>query len=687
MVSLSLMLSCSTQSKPQDASIQRPTLNIASGILTPEVLYSLARIGEAKISPDGSTVLYGVSFVSIEQNKSNRELITVGIDGSNKQQLTQTSQSEHNAVWINGGRSIAFLSTADNGSQQIWTMNRDGSDRKQISNHAGDINGFLFSPNETKILFYADVKSGLRTHDIYPDLPKASGRMVDDLMYKHWDEWVESIPHPFIADFDGQAMQQAVDIMEGEPFECPMKPLSGIEDMAWSPDGKLVAYASRKKNGLEYTLSTNSDIYIYDVETRETSNLTQGMMGYDTNPVFAPNGKHIAWISMERDGYESDKKRLFTADLETGAKQYLTEAFDYNVDAILWNADGSSIFFIACKEALTHIWDINLADKQIRQITTGQFDYLGFDMAAGRMIAMRQSHESPTEIFSVDPQTGNAAEISFENKEILSRLNLARSEPRWIPTSDGKQMLVWVIFPPNFDPKQKYPALLYCQGGPQSTVSQYWSYRWNFQIMAANNYIVVAPNRRGLPGFGQEWLEQISGDYGGQNMQDYFSAIDAIAAEPYVDNQRLGAVGASYGGYSVYWLAGNHNKRFKVFVSHAGIFNFEQQYLETEEMWFANWDLGGPYWDVSNKIAQRSYASSPHRFVDKWDTPILVTHGELDYRVPVSQGLGAFNAARLRGIPARMLVFPDENHWIAKPQNGVLFQRVFFEWLDRWLKK
>ncbi|MDR2495648.1 MAG: S9 family peptidase [Tannerellaceae bacterium] len=691
MISSALMLSCSTQDSRPDANpivIERPTVKVIDGRLTPEVLYSLARIGEAKISPDGSTVLYGVSFVSIEHNKSNRELMAVGIDGSNKRQLTHSAQSEHNAVWIGNGQSIAFLAGADDGSTQMWVMKADGSDRRQVSRHTGGINGFVFSPDESKVLFYADIKSGKRTPDVYPDLPKASGRIVDDLMYKHWDEWVETIPHPFVADFDGTSLQAAVDIMEGEPFECPMKPLSGIEDMAWSPDGKLIAYASRKKTGLEYTLSTNSDIYLYNIETRQTENFTEGMMGYDTNPAFSPDGKSIAWISMERDGYESDKKRLFVADIETGAKQYLTSDFDYNTDAILWNSDSQSIFFIACKEALTHIWQIFIPSKEIRQLTSGQYDYIGMDMTAdGRsMIAMRQSQEYPSEIFAVSPQTGEAVEISFENKEIIDRLTIARSEPRQITTSDGKQMLAWVIYPPHFDPNKKYPALLYCQGGPQSTVSQFWSYRWNFQIMAANDYIIVAPNRRGLPGFGQEWLEQISGDYGGQNMKDYLAAIDAIAAEPYVDKQRLGAVGASYGGYSVYWLAGNHNKRFKAFVAHAGIFNFEQQYLETEEMWFANWDLGGPYWDASNAVARKSYAASPHRFVDKWDTPILVTHGELDYRVPVSQGFGAFNAARLRGIPARMLVFPDENHWIAKPQNGVLFQRVFFEWLDRWLK-
>jgi dipeptidyl aminopeptidase/acylaminoacyl peptidase len=689
-MSLSVLLwgACTQENKQTKDSvlpIGRPEITVTNGIMTPELLYSLPRVGGAKLSPDGSKVLYGVTFTSIEQNKGNRELFTVNLDGSNKQQITQTPGNEQNAVWMNGGNGIAFLS-GESGSSQIWMMNIDGSNRRQVSHYEGGINGFILSPDETKVLFFSDIKYGERSSDKYPDLPKATGRIVHDLMYKHWDEWVETIPHPFVASFDGTTVKDVVDIMEGEPFECPMKPFGGVEDLAWSPDGKQIAYACRKKTGMAYALSTNSDIYLYNVETKETRNLTDGMTGYDTAPQFSPDGKYIAWISQERDGYESDKKRLFVANLSTGEKLYLTQAFDYNTDAFQWLPDSQSLYFIACREALTHIRQIGL-DKQIRTITSGQYDYVAMHAAAGKMIAIRQSMEYPPEIFAIHTETGEATEISFENREIFDRLTLAKSQPRWIETTDGKQMLTWVVYPPNFDPNKKYPALLYCQGGPQSTVSQFWSSRWNMQIMEANGYIIVAPNRRGLPGFGQEWLEQISGDYGGQNMKDYLSAIDEMAKEPYVDADRLGAVGASYGGFSVYWLAGNHQKRFKAFVAHAGIFNLEQQYVETEEMWFANWDLGGAYWDKSNAIAQKSFANSPHRFIDKWDTPILITHGELDYRILASQGMSAFNAARLRGIPAEMLIFPDENHWIAQPQNGVLFQRVFFNWLDQWLKK
>ncbi|MCD8179853.1 MAG: S9 family peptidase [Tannerellaceae bacterium] len=676
----------SEKEKPETTAplIGRAEINVPDGRMNPEVLYSMARVSDVKLSPDGTKVLYGVTFISIEQNKGNRELFVVNTDGSNKKQITHTPYSEQNAVWINGGKEIAFLS-GEEGSSQIWIMDAEGNNRRRVSNHEGGINGFLFSPDESKVLFYADIKYSKRASDLYPDLPKATGRVVDDLMYKHWDEWVETIPHPFIASFDGKTVGEGLDIMAGEPYECPMKPFGGVDDFSWSPDGSRLAYTCRKKTGLEYSVSTNSDIYIYDLEKKSTYNITEGMMGYDTHPQFSPDGTYIAWLSQERDGYEADKMRLFVASAWGEKKGDLTSDFDYNVDAFQWSDDSKSIYAISCKEAVTHIWEIGLR-KQIRQITTGQYDYVDMDAVGDKMVAIRQSMESPSEVFAINTTTGEATEISFENKAIMDQMKIGKSVPRWIKTTDGKEMLTWVIYPPDFDPNKKYPALLYCQGGPQSTVSQYWSFRWNFQIMAANDYIIVAPNRRGLPGFGQEWLEQISGDYGGQNMKDYFSAIDALSKEPYVDENRLGAVGASYGGFSVYWLAGHHQKRFKAFVAHAGIFNLEQQYLETEEMWFANWDMGGAYWDKSNAVAQKTFANSPHLFVDKWDTPILVTHGELDYRILASQGMSAFNAAKLKGIPAEMLVYPDENHWIAQPQNGVLFQRVFFNWLDRWLK-
>lgn len=666
--------------------IGKAKITTTNGLLTPEILHSFGRLGDIQVSPDKKKILYGVTYVSIEQNKSNRELFTINLDGSGKQQITHTPKSESNAVWIQRGKKIAFLSS-ESGSSQVWEMNPDGSARRQISNVEGGIDGFSFSPDETKLLFFKSVKYGQRTADKYPDLSKATGRIIDDLMYKHWSEWIEEIPHSFVADYDGQTLNNIVDILSNQPYECPMLPFGGIEQLAWSPDSKSIAYTCRKKQGLEYAISTNSDIYLYNVADKTTKNLTEGMMGYDINPAFSPDGKKIAWQSMEHDGYESDKNRLFVMDLASGKKNYVTEKFDYNVDNFIWNFDSKTLYAIACVEAKTHIFSVNLEKQQIKALTKGYYDYQSVQLAGpNTLIATRHSISKPDEIYAVNIKDGEANELSFENKEILDQLTMGKVEERWISTTDGKKMLTWVVFPPNFDPNKKYPAILYCQGGPQSTVSQFWSYRWNLQIMAAHGYIVVAPNRRGLPGFGKEWNEQISGDYGGQNMKDYLSAIDELSKEPYVDKQHLGCTGASYGGFSVYWLAGHHEKRFKAFLAHAGIFNLEAQYLETEEMWFANWDLGGSPWDRSNSIAQRSYANSPHLFVDKWDTPIMVTHGEKDFRILASQGMMAFNAAKLRGIPARMLIFPDENHWIGQPQNGVLFQREFFRWFDQFLK-
>ena len=665
--------------------IGKATPDIRGGIMTPEVLHSFGRVGNATLSPDGNRLIYPVTYVSIPQNKTNTELFIMNIDGSEKKQLTITNTQETNPQWIEGGKKIAFLSN-ETGSTQIWSINPDGGGMTQVSHLKEDIEGFAFSPDGKKVLFIKQVKTNKTAADRYTDLPEASGRIVDDLMYKHWDHWVESVPHPFVADVAGNKLSNIKDLLEGEPYEAPMAPFGGMEQLAWSPDSKTVAYTSRKKTGKEYSLSTNSDIYLYDIASGNTRNITQGMMGYDTNPQFSPDGTKIAWQSMERDGYESDKNRLFVMDLATGTKTYVTENFDYNTDAFSWDTSNNTLYLVMPVQGTTQLYKAELATLQITPITKGQHDYTSVAVANGKLIAARQSLSQPTDIYAVDKVTGEAANLSQENNELLAQLTMGKVEERWIETTDGKQMLTWVVYPPDFDSTKTYPALLYCQGGPQSMVSQFWSYRWNLQMMAANGYIVVAPNRRGLPGFGQEWLEQISGDYGGQNMKDYLTAIDTLAKEPYVDADRLGCTGASYGGFSVYWLAGNHDGRFKAFLSHAGIFNLETQYLETEEMWFANWDMGGPYWDKSNATAQRTFENSPHRFVEKWDTPIMITHGELDYRILASQGMMAFNAAQLRGIPSRMLIFPNENHWISKPQNGILFQREFFRWFDQWLK-
>lgn len=675
---------CSSPATEDRKVIDNSDFKPADRNYTVDVLEAFGRVSDPVISPDGTKVLYGVSYESVEENRSNLDLYVMNLDGSDNQRLTRTPDSESGAVWIDGGRKIAFLSPVD-GKQQIWVMNADGSDRKAVSSLEGGVGGFLFSPDEKNVVMIGNVKYARTAADVYPDLPKATGRLIDDLNYKHWDEWVTEIPHPMVAAFDGNKVGEATDIMADEPFEAPMKPFGGIESFAWSPDGKSLIYVSRKKTGMEYALSTNSDLYLYNLADKSTVNLTEGMMGYDTAPTYSPDGKYVAWLSMEHDGYESDKNRIFIMDVATGEKTDLTTDWDYTADAIAWAADGKSILFIAPKDGVTPIFSVALADKTVSVVADGVCDYASLAPAAdGTLLSMRHSMLQPNEIVAI--ANGEVKQLTNVNTELLAAIDMPTVEKRMVPTTDGKLMTTWVLYPPHFDPTKKYPALLYCQGGPQSAVSQFFSYRWNLALMAAKGYIVIAPNRRGLPGFGTEWNAQISRDYGGQNMKDYLSAVDDMKREAYIDAAHIGAVGASYGGFSVYWLAGHHEGRFAAFVAHAGIFNTDAQYLETEEMWFANWDLGGPFWDKSNADAQRSFANSPHRFVDKWDTPILVTHGEYDFRILASQGMMAFNAAKLRGIPAEMLIFPDENHWILKPQNGVMWQRVFFRWLDRWLK-
>ena len=654
--------------------------------MTPEMMLSLARVGASSLSPDGKTIVYSVGFPNTKENKIRTELFSIASNGTGRRQLTQGIAGLHGARWIQQGRRISYISS-ESGEPQVWTMAADGTDRKQVTRIEGGLSDYLFSPDETKLAYIKEISFGKSTKEVYPDLPKATGRIVTDLMYKHWDEWVETIPHIFIASVGNEPITSGKDILEGEPYEAPTKPFGGSEELSWSPDGKTLAYSSRKKTGLEYSLSTNTDIYLYDLASGSTRNITEGNGGYDTHPRFSPDGTKISWISMERDGYEADLKRLFIQELKTGKKTFLTDGFEYDVDETVWSPDSKSIFFLATKHAEAQLWELTLKARKIRQITTGMHDYTSLDLQAGKLLAGRQSYTLPTDLYLVDPKTGRADQLTHENKETLDQLSPISVEKRWVKTTDGGNMLVWVILPPNFDKTKKYPALLFCQGGPQSAVSQFFSYRWNMRLMAEQGYIVIAPNRHGVPSFGKAWNEQISGDYSGQNIQDYLTAVDEVKKEPWVDADRLGCVGASYGGYSVFYLAGVHQKRFKAFIAHAGIFNLEMQYMTTEEMWFANWDMGGAPWEKDNAVAQRTFANSPHKLVANWDTPILVIHGERDYRILAGQGMAAFNAAKLRGIPAELLIYPDENHWILRPQNALLWQRTYFDWLDKYLKK
>lgn len=659
-----------------------PEQKLSSDIMTPEVLWSFGRISNPAISPDGSKAVYGVTYFNKEEDRSYTDLYVMNLVDGKITQITDTDYNESDANWTPDGKRISYLAKG-----QLWEMNPDGSGAKQITQIEGGINGYLYAPDGSKIAYYKDIKMEPTVQDMHPDLPKAKARIINDQFYRHWNDWVEGYTHIFIADYTpAQPITSGQDIMKDEKWESPVRPWGGTEQLAWTRDGQKLIYTCRKKYGIDYAFSTNTDLYAYSTADGTTVNLTEGMMGYDKNPVLSPDGKKLAWESMERDGYEADKNRLFVMDLETGKKKDFTKNFDQSVGNLAWDKDNNTVWFISDYHATDEIYSLNTTSGEIKKHTDGIHNYTSVVPVNGSLITTQVSMSKPAEIYRTDPATGKDEELSFINKPLLDQLTMGKVEKRWVKTTDNKDMLVWMIYPPHFDPNQKYPAILYCEGGPQSTVSQFWSYRWNFQQMAANGYIIVAPNRRGLPGFGQEWLEQISGDYSGQNIKDYLSAIDEAKKEPYIDENRLGCIGASYGGYSVYYLAGHHNNRFKAFIAHCGIFDLEMQYYTTEEMWFAHWDLGGAPWEKNNKIAQRTYANSPHKFVGNWDTPILVIHGQKDFRIDASQGMAAFNAARMRGIPAQYLYFPEECHWVLGCQDGILWQRTFKAWLDKWLK-
>ncbi len=699
--------------------IGKSNITLKSDIMTPEALWAMGRIGGYAASPDGKRIAYQVGYYSVQQNKSHQVLYLMDADGRNQKQLTTTEKSETDAAWIDGGKKIAFLSDG-----QLWSMNPDGTGRTQLTQSKIDIEGFKFSPDGKHVIlvkslpYYGTIKKNPE------DLPKATGRLVTDMNYRHWDHYVESIPHPFVAEVTSNGVDEGVDILQGEPYECPTAPFGGMELLDWSPDSKYIAYSCRKKEGVKYAISTDTDIFLYDINSKTTTNLcktadyqepaidaTKSMrnqsvntkfgnefVGYDTNPKFSPDGKSLAWLSMKRDGYESDRNRLVILDLSTVAGkrkyQFVSEDFDSNVDDYCWTPDSKMIYFIGVWHATENLYRINLAKPVTEQLTNDWADFGSLQMLNSKQIlAERHDYFHPNDLYVITPgktmKKTLLKQVTEENKSILDQLAKGSVQQRWTTTTDGKKMLYWVVLPPHFDANKKYPTLLFCEGGPQSPVSQFWSYRWNMFIMASQGYIVIAPNRRGLPGFGSEWCEEISGDWTGQCMNDYLSAIDDAAQNlPYVDKDRLGCVGASFGGFSVYYLAGHHNKRFKCFIAHDGAFNLESMYTDTEEVWFSNWEYDDAYWNKDQTAnARKTYENSPHKFVDKWDTPILCIHGEKDYRINANQGMGAFNAARLRGIPAELLIFPDENHWVLKPQNGILWQRTYFDWLNRWLKK
>ena len=743
----------SRQDFDREGYIAKSEITIENGQMTPEALLAFGRMSDPQVSPDGQHILYGVSYTSTAENRSVRNLFLCNIDGSGCGQLTESGRSISNARWSADGKRIVFLMGG-----QIWSAKigqKGGEWRlsalKQISDIKGGISEFKLSPDQKKVMYVSYIKSSVKSpSDCYADLDKANAYTTDDLMYRHWDHTVMEIPHTFVSDFAFKkgAVKEGTDILAGENelYELPTEPFSGIEQLCWSPDSRFIAYSCRKLVGKKYAFSTNTEIYIYNVATGECSVIDM-KGGYDTDPVWSPDGSKLAWISMKRDGYEADKQRLMVCNLrypegkmpEIWGLTEVTEDFRYNVAGLVWSDDSQSIYFNSLAEGLQGIfradgpetdlpegalakpaeWDIVRITESDRWNDFGSPFHITEDENGGKTLyATWCSMDFPTELVAIDINGEDIEyrQLTYENEHILSQLAEHETEARWMETVDGKQMLTWILYPPQFDPAKEYPAITICLGGPQGTLSQGWSYRWNYRLMAAQGYVVVLPNRRGTTAFGQEWTEQISGDYPGLNMQDYLVAAKEMKAEPYVG--KMAACGASYGGYSVYYLCGTHGDVFDAFIAHAGIFNEEHMYMTTEEMWFPNFDNGGLHeteidprvgtpeapvgpagdgvtfggikqggspWSNDPK-AIRHYELSPHKLVTNWHTPLMVIHGGMDYRVPVDEGMAAYNAAQMMGVPSRLLIFPDENHWILKPQNALLWHREYFRWLDQWCR-
>lgn len=659
---------------------------LAQNQMTPELLWSLKRVSADGLSASGKTLYYSVKQVDWKTERSTVQhyKMNLGTDGA-----AELKYKDGVSVIQRDGNTWYAVQEG-----KLLRSDNRGDSWKVIYGNLEDAGDVRVSPNGKYIAFSKEVLiRRVNGTDLYPDLPRTSAKVYHDLNYRHWDTWEDGkYSHIFVGPINDE--QAAVDIMNNEPYDAPQKPFGGAEDFIWSPDSKGLLYVSKKKEGKEYAQSTNTDLYYYDLSNRETTNWTANMMGYDTNPSFSPDGKRIAWISMKRDGYESDKTDLYVMDLDQKRmnKMNITAGWDGAVDGFNWSNDGNKIFYNAAWRGTVQLFEVNIPQNlharimpAPRKVTEGIFDVNGIvgQAADGSVIVSRTDMNHAAELFAVDPANGNMRTLTHENDAVYEKITPSETKLRMVKTSDGHMMGVWVVYPPNFDPKKKYPTLLYCQGGPQSALSQFYSIRWNFQLMAANGYIVVAPNRRGMPGWGTQWNEDISKDWGGQPMRDYLSAIDDVAQEPYVDSKRLGCVGASYGGYSTFMLAGIHGNRFKTFIAHDGLFDLKSWYGTTEELWFANWDIGGNYWD---KEVPKSYEKyNPSNFVSKWNAPIMIIQGGLDFRVPIEQGLEAFQAAQLRGIKSKLLYLPNENHWVLHPQNGIAWQREFFKWLKETL--
>ncbi|MEO8772146.1 MAG: S9 family peptidase [Ferruginibacter sp.] len=628
------------------------TISHAQNLMTPELLWKLGRVSALGISKDGKYVVYNVSTPNVEVNKSSSKKYMVSLQDGTTTEITNADSLLKNTK-----------------------ISADGK--------------YLISDDEVKV-------NKVFGSDLYPELSKSNVQVYDNLAYRHWDTWEDGkFSHVFLTEVDNPSSKK--DLLEGTAFDCPTKPFGGDEDYVWSADGKQVVYVTKKKSGTAYAISTNTDLYAYDIANGSTTDITEDNKGYDINPAFSKHNQ-LAWLSMKRDGYEADKQDIIIGigNINKGSlvKVNLTEERDdIHVESFAWGNEENTIYFTAPLDGTLQLFQVNFtndlnATPTIKQITKGDFDITGIIGQVGNTLAVtRTDMNHAAEIYTVNIPNGQVKQLTHVNDQTYASLKMSKTERRMVKTTDGKDMLVWVIYPPDFDATKKYPTLLYCQGGPQSPLTQFYSFRWNFQLMAANGYIVVAPNRRGMPGHGTKWNEDISKDWGGQVMKDYMSAIDDVSKENYVDKNRLGCIGASYGGYSVYYLAGNHNNKFKTFIAHDGVFDLRSMYGTTEELWFVNWDFGGPYWDKSNVAVQNALAKfNPINFVDKWNTPILIFQGGKDYRVPIEQGLQAFTAAQLKGIKSKLVYLPDENHWVLNAQNALVWQHEFYKWLGETLK-
>ena len=662
-----------------------------AGILTAEVMWKMGRIGSQTLSADGSKLLYTLTEYNMAENRGITTLVLRDMATGEEVRLTDNNSTNTAPQWLDN-ETIAFLSNRS-GEMQVWSFNSNGDNLKQVTDIAGGVEGFGIAGDHAFYTKRVEVAK-LKGSNKYDDMDKSKVRIYDDLMVRHWDYWDDgSYLHVFAADFKDGKIVNGKDIIGADAaYDSPLAPYFDTAEITLSPDGSLLAYTCKPLTGVEYALSTDSDIFLYNFATEETRNLSKEaaatgvdkFVGYDKYPVFSPDGSKIAFRSQRRPGNEADQQRLWVFDLNTNECTYITRGQDYCVTEVAWDGN-EAMYFVLPWRGTHQVAHIDL-DGNMKHITAGNHDINNFTFAAGKIVANMNTISKAVELYDVNLESGELTQLTDVNKEIYEHIKMGEVQERWITTTDGKKMLTWVILPPNFDPTKKYPTLLYCQGGPQSTVSQFWSYRWNFQLMAAQGYVVVAPNRRGCPSFGQEWTDQISGDYSGQNIKDYLAAIDEVSKEPWVDKDHRGCVGASYGGYSTYYLAGVHEGRFKAFIAHCGIFNFESMYGHTEELFFVTNDYGGAYWETDNATAMRSYANSPHKKVANWDSPIMIITGEKDYRIPYSQSLEAFTAARVQGIDARLVSFENEAHQVFQPQNSVVWNREFFSWLDKYLK-